>query len=72
MSNHTLFEAWWYGCDHTHVATFFDRTSAETFCKKINDECRADVMEIEAVALIDNYGYPCSSSDYFKGAARGI
>lgn len=64
MSTHTLFESWWYGCNYAHIATFFDRESAEAFCKEINDECQADVMEIEAVALIDNHGFPCSASDY--------
>ena len=65
MSGRALFEAWWHGVDHIHIATFFDRATAEAFCREINDECQADVMEVEMVALIDRHGYRCAAIDYF-------
>jgi hypothetical protein len=58
-----LFPATWYGEETIQLGVFFDRQAAEQFAREINDECQAEVVEVDEVALVDRYGFPIKASE---------
>ncbi len=51
-------------CEHTVVASFKARADAAAFCKEANDEVQCDMMEVEEIWCVDNYGFPVCRKEY--------
>jgi hypothetical protein len=51
-----------YELEHP-VMVAFDREFAETFAKHENDEVECEIMNVEAVTLVDDFGFHCRPAD---------
>jgi hypothetical protein len=48
------------GCDNGHIVFIaLDREAADQFAQTENDEVQCEILTVDEVALVDNYGYPC-------------
>src|SRR3954463_2342090 len=52
----------WFG-NYTPVWIAFDQKSAEDFRDAENDEAQADIMSIDEVVLVDDYGFHCRPAE---------
>lgn len=51
-----------YQLEHP-VLVAFDREFAETFAKHENDEVECEIMNVEEVTLVDDFGFHCRPAD---------
>lgn len=45
------------------VLVAFDREFADRFCTHENDEVECEIMTVEAVTLVDDFGFHCRPAD---------
>lgn len=52
------------GGDNGHIVFVgLDRAAAEAFAKEENDEVQCEILTVDEVALVDNYGFPCQRNE---------
>lgn len=60
----TLYPILWDASEPGHILfVAFDRATAQSFAKRVNDAYDCEVTTVGEVALIDRYGFPCERKD---------